>query len=196
MDRVGFGDDVAAAGGLLAFDGDRAPVFYGDAITDPLAGLVAAALAMSEPASGRGVLWKVATAEVVAATVHGHTTPTAPVTLSGDGDGDGWQVDTGEDLVPVAAPMARRPAGAVFDASDGMASVRRVSALPSTSCVATDAAVLEVAGCTQLPAVAHGEGFGLVGLQERVSALGGRLGAGPRDGVGWQVRTVFLVRRS
>ncbi|MEU1165491.1 hypothetical protein ABZ372_35510 [Streptomyces sp. NPDC005921] len=64
----------------------------GRAITDPLTGLMAAALAMSEPESGRGVLWKVAMADVVAATMHGHTTPTTPVTLSGDGDGDGRQV--------------------------------------------------------------------------------------------------------
>ncbi|MEU1166798.1 histidine kinase [Streptomyces sp. NPDC005921] len=51
-------------------------------------------------------------------------------------------------------------------------------------------------GRTQLPAAAHGGGFGLVGLQERVTALGGRLDAGPRGGVGWQVRAVFPARRS
>jgi len=46
-------------------------------------------------------------------------------------------------------------------------------------------------GGTQLPAAAHGGGFGLVGLKERVTALGGDLHAGPRAGVGWEVRAVF-----
>ncbi|WP_425245799.1 sensor histidine kinase [Streptomyces sp. NEAU-NA10] len=51
-------------------------------------------------------------------------------------------------------------------------------------------------GGTQLPAAAHGGGFGLVGLKERVTALGGQLDAGPRGGVGWQVRAVFPARKS
>ncbi|WP_461059264.1 sensor histidine kinase [Streptomyces pseudoechinosporeus] len=46
-------------------------------------------------------------------------------------------------------------------------------------------------GGTQLPAAAHGGGFGLVGLTERVTALGGELHAGPRAGHGWEVRGVF-----
>ncbi|MGI5430011.1 sensor histidine kinase [Streptomyces sp. CA-179760] len=52
-------------------------------------------------------------------------------------------------------------------------------------------------GGTQLPEAAHGGGFGLVGLTERVTALGGELRAGPRGGpageagAGWQVRAVF-----
>lgn len=46
-------------------------------------------------------------------------------------------------------------------------------------------------GGTQLPDAAHGGGFGLVGLKERVTALGGELHAGPQAGVGWEVRAVF-----
>ncbi|MFI8890194.1 sensor histidine kinase [Streptomyces paradoxus] len=48
-------------------------------------------------------------------------------------------------------------------------------------------------GGTQLPEAAHGGGFGIVGLTERVTALGGDLRAGPRTGgaAGWQVRAVF-----
>ncbi|MGE0665848.1 MAG: CoA transferase [Sphingomonadales bacterium] len=41
--RVGFGDDAAAAAGLLAWDRANRPVFVGDAIADPIAGLTAAA---------------------------------------------------------------------------------------------------------------------------------------------------------
>ncbi|MFF7159886.1 sensor histidine kinase [Streptomyces sp. NPDC008086] len=60
-----------------------------------------------------------------------------------------------------------------------------------------DAGRLEVSvaddgrGGTQLPAAAHGGGFGLVGLKERVTALGGELHTGPRAGAGWEVRAVL-----
>ncbi|MBC9731327.1 sensor histidine kinase [Streptomyces sp. TRM68367] len=50
-------------------------------------------------------------------------------------------------------------------------------------------------GGTRLPEAARGGGFGLVGLTERVTALGGELRAGPRDGHGWQVRAVFPLRK-
>jgi signal transduction histidine kinase len=47
-------------------------------------------------------------------------------------------------------------------------------------------------GGTQLPDAAHGGGFGLVGLKERVTALGGELHAGPRAaGPGWEISAVF-----
>ncbi|WP_329336832.1 sensor histidine kinase [Streptomyces sp. NBC_00663] len=46
-------------------------------------------------------------------------------------------------------------------------------------------------GGTQLPDAAHGGGFGLVGLKERVTALGGELTAGPREGHGWEIRAAF-----
>ena len=44
--RVGFGDDAAVAGGLVAVD-DAGPVFAGDAIADPLTGLLAALAALA-----------------------------------------------------------------------------------------------------------------------------------------------------
>jgi signal transduction histidine kinase len=37
------------------------------------------------------------------------------------------------------------------------------------------------------------EGFGIVGMRERVAAFGGRLHTGPRVGGGWRVRAVFPV---
>jgi signal transduction histidine kinase len=39
-----------------------------------------------------------------------------------------------------------------------------------------------------------GPGLGLIGMRERVTALGGRLHAGPRDGGGFQVRAEFPAR--
>ena len=45
VDRVGFGDDVAAGSGLVAVDAGGHPLFCGDAIADPLTGLTAAVLA-------------------------------------------------------------------------------------------------------------------------------------------------------
>jgi signal transduction histidine kinase len=39
-----------------------------------------------------------------------------------------------------------------------------------------------------------GTGLGLIGMRERVTELGGRLRAGPRDGGGFQVRAEFPVR--
>jgi signal transduction histidine kinase len=51
-------------------------------------------------------------------------------------------------------------------------------------------------GGTQLPAAAHGGGFGLVGLKERVTALGGELHTGPKNGHGWEVRALLPTRES
>lgn len=72
--RVGFGDDVAAAAGLVATDDDGGPLFVGDAIADPLTGLTAAACALTSPSTG--VLWDVPMAGVIAATLDG--TPSRP----------------------------------------------------------------------------------------------------------------------
>jgi signal transduction histidine kinase len=41
---------------------------------------------------------------------------------------------------------------------------------------------------------ASGTGLGLMGMRERVSALGGRLSAGPRDGGGFRVQAELPVR--
>ena len=39
-------------------------------------------------------------------------------------------------------------------------------------------------------------GYGLIGMRERVEALGGTLRAGPRPGAGWSVRATLPVPRS
>lgn len=49
--RVAFGDDAAAAGGLVAVD-DRGPVFCADAIADPSTGLLAATVVVAAIADG------------------------------------------------------------------------------------------------------------------------------------------------
>jgi len=51
---VGFGDDAAVAGGLVAWDNEGAPVFCGDAIADPITGMVAAAEVFEALALGGG----------------------------------------------------------------------------------------------------------------------------------------------
>ena len=116
--RVGFGDDVAAGAGLVACDDRGQPVFCGDALADPLTGLVAAELAMSAPRDGRGVLFDVSMAGVVAATLAGHAPPVA-VACAGPPSpapgarraGAGWVVDTASGPVPVAEPRARAATG-------------------------------------------------------------------------------------
>jgi len=101
-DRLGFGDDIAAANGLVGLDADGLPVFCGDAIADPLTGVVAARLALADLP---GALWDVSMAGVVAST------------LQAPGDASAQVVQTGAGLVieheggvePVAAPTPRRP---------------------------------------------------------------------------------------
>jgi hypothetical protein len=64
--HVGFGDDAAAAGGLIVWDADGAPVFLGDAIADPIAGLMAAGGAFAALAAGGGFLVDAALREAAA----------------------------------------------------------------------------------------------------------------------------------
>lgn len=54
--RVAFGDDAAAAGGLLDRTADGAPRFLGDALSDPVTGLDAAVGALEALAAGGGVV--------------------------------------------------------------------------------------------------------------------------------------------
>ncbi|MEU1520227.1 CoA transferase [Streptomyces sp. NPDC005811] len=103
--RIGFGDDVAASRGLLAVDGDGLPVFAGDAVADPLTGLLAAGLALSEQPGGGGALLEVSMADVVSASL----SVSAPGDVRIVGQRGGWLVDTGGTSYPMAAPRPRRP---------------------------------------------------------------------------------------
>jgi hypothetical protein len=72
-ERVGFGD-VAAVGGGLATHDAQGPCFIGDAVTDPLTGLVAAAAVLEALAAGGHWLIDAAMAPL-AATVAGEPLP-------------------------------------------------------------------------------------------------------------------------
>lgn len=63
-ERIGFGDDAAAAGGLVRWTAGGAPRFVGDAVADPVTGMAAAAAAMREWVNGNGALVDVALARV------------------------------------------------------------------------------------------------------------------------------------
>jgi len=110
VDRIGFGDDVAAGGGLVATDHDGHPLFAGDAIADPLTGLTAAVAAASAPAGGAlldiAMSGAIAAALDPAASGHGNRAgrPSTPARRTENG----WVVDTEAGPVPVAAPR-RRP---------------------------------------------------------------------------------------
>lgn len=67
--RVGFGDDCAAAGGLVEWT-DGEPRFLGDALADPLTGLRAARLALDAVAQGQSGLIDVALAPTAAVFAH------------------------------------------------------------------------------------------------------------------------------
>jgi CoA transferase family III len=77
--RVAFGDDAAVAAGLVAWDERGEPVFCGDAIADPIAGLYAAVGALASQAAGGGHLLDVA---MVDATRFAAATPADPADLS------------------------------------------------------------------------------------------------------------------
>jgi crotonobetainyl-CoA:carnitine CoA-transferase CaiB-like acyl-CoA transferase len=53
---VAFGDDAAVAGGLVGIDSAGEPVFCGDAIADPITGMLGAAACLEALDSGGGVL--------------------------------------------------------------------------------------------------------------------------------------------
>jgi hypothetical protein len=105
--RVGFGDDIAASAGLVAYDSGRLPVFCGDALADPLTGLIAAELALVAPRDGRGVLIDVSMTGLVAATLSGPATNPSPAARR---SGSSWVIDTTSGRVQVSAPRARAAA--------------------------------------------------------------------------------------
>uniref|UniRef100_A0AAU1M2S3 CoA transferase n=1 Tax=Streptomyces sp. NBC_00148 TaxID=2903626 RepID=A0AAU1M2S3_9ACTN len=108
-ERVGFGDDVAAAAGLVVRDpATGEPLPCGDALADPLTGVAAAAATAAALREGHGRLIDLAMRDVAvsAATAPGpepHTVRRCP-------DGT-WRVETEHTRFPVRAPRARSPQG-------------------------------------------------------------------------------------
>jgi hypothetical protein len=124
--RVGFGDDAAAAAGLVARDEDGDPVFCGDALADPIAGLVAALGAATGIARGGGVLVDVSLSGAAAWLARPHGAPASRHRITEAGP-DRWVVHHGARQAPVAMPRAPRPV-AVAEAA-GAATERVVAAV-------------------------------------------------------------------
>jgi crotonobetainyl-CoA:carnitine CoA-transferase CaiB-like acyl-CoA transferase len=123
--RVGFGDDLAAASGLVARDPDGSPLFCGDALADPLTGLVAAELAMTAPT---GVLFDVSMSAVVASTLGADMDrPSSPARW----EGSGWLIDTADGPVPVALPRRRPVTGRAPASGENTGEVLRELGIPA-----------------------------------------------------------------
>lgn len=86
--RVGFGDDVAAGAGLVAWD-ECVPCPMGDALADPLTGVTAAGAALAALRNGRGAVLDVSMHDICADAAATHA--------------------TGPRDVVAVAPTARRP---------------------------------------------------------------------------------------
>lgn len=106
--RVGFGDDAAAAAGLVAWGADGRPRFAADAVADPLCGALAAERAHDAwTAGGRWFLdVSLAGAAAAAMATTGSRAPTTATAAALD-DGGAWSLAE----VPVAEPVARRAGG-------------------------------------------------------------------------------------
>lgn len=101
--RVGFGDDVAAAAGLVCWDGET-PIPAGDAIADPLAGAVAAAAASAALSGPDAWLVDVSMREVAALAAR---VPTGADRAEVRQSPAGWELLLDERRLPVAEPAIR-----------------------------------------------------------------------------------------
>ena len=97
--RIAFGDDAATSGGLVV-SGDP-PMFVGDAIADPIAGLAAAAAAADLLADGRAALVDVSLAAASAWAKGWVGSDIERPVVRG---GEGWAVELSDRLVAVRPP--------------------------------------------------------------------------------------------
>lgn len=107
---VAFGDDAAAAAGLCLATSPEAPVFCGDAIADPLAGVHAAAAIATSWNSGGGNLLDLSLRDVVAHLLVNSACPPGAARVAA-GPADGWHVVAGNRTASVSPPRAREPLG-------------------------------------------------------------------------------------
>ncbi len=113
-DRVAFGDDAGVAAGMTALAPDGSPAFCGDAVADPVTGLVAAGAILDSRNRGGGELISLAMVDALRSVMR----PLPPArTPRSDGPGsDRWTVDIGGSPVAVDRPAplsASRPAAAL-----------------------------------------------------------------------------------
>ncbi len=108
-DRVGFGDDVAMAAGLVVWGDDRRPVPCGDAFADPLTAMHAAVDALGSYRIGGSRLLDVSMRDVVASTIASND-PAPAVVEPADG---GWVIRHRSRDSRVEPPTRREPAGVV-----------------------------------------------------------------------------------
>jgi hypothetical protein len=102
---VGFGDDAAAAAGLMIWGEDGRPMFAGDAIADPLAGLAATAGALQSLQQGGGMLIDVSLREAAAFVARGpRLRPESCNVVCREGE---WYVHSGGRSISVLPPRAR-----------------------------------------------------------------------------------------
>lgn len=119
-ERVGFGDDVAAAAGLVA-ELDGVPVPVGDATADPLAGARAAAETAAALLDDSGALIDVSMRDVArAAAAPGRVATVTPSAA-------GWVAHCDGQSYPVLPPTARRPSGNA--AAPGAHNARHLTAM-------------------------------------------------------------------
>jgi crotonobetainyl-CoA:carnitine CoA-transferase CaiB-like acyl-CoA transferase len=123
-----YGDDAAAASGLAELTGDPdAPLFCGDAIADPLAGIHAAVAALSHWRSGEGALVEIALHDVTAHCLSlAEEGPAARVEVRSSG----FEVVDGNTRAPVASPRAVLPRGLARPLGADTASVLREFRIP------------------------------------------------------------------
>ncbi len=115
---VAFGDDASAAAGLVAATGRAAgevtPLFCGDAIADPLAGIAAALAAARAWRSGEAALLDVSLSGVVRDLLGAAPMP-GGARVCRAGLGEGHEVEAGGERLAVAAPRARAPRAAAAE---------------------------------------------------------------------------------
>lgn len=112
-DWVAFGDDAAVAGGLVGWVDERTPVFCGDAIADPVTGILGAVEVLRALAMGGGSLIDLAMSRSAASLVDpaGWRCPGGPGAVR-SASGGPWQVHSERSVIAVAPPQ-RPGAGAI-----------------------------------------------------------------------------------